>query len=122
LGRRLSISLGEYAAVIQAEIYAILACAYEIQMNIRPEKYVNIFSGSQAALKALQPAKTTSMLVQQCQKALNNITNHHSVGLFWVSGHSGICGNETVHQFVGPEPAFGFPRPVFINLCETAAW
>jgi len=44
LGRRLSISLGEYAAVFQAEIYAILACAYDIQMNNRPEKYVSIFS------------------------------------------------------------------------------
>jgi ribonuclease HI len=93
LGRRLSISLGEYAALFQAEMYAILACAYEIQMNNRPEKYVSIFSDSQAALKALQAAKTTSLLVQQCLKALNNISTHHSVGLCWVPGHSGICGN-----------------------------
>jgi hypothetical protein len=46
LGRRLSISLGEYAAVFQAEIYAILPCAYEIQMNNRPEKYVFYLIGS----------------------------------------------------------------------------
>ena len=32
VGRRLSISLGRYAKVFQAEIYAILACAYEIQL------------------------------------------------------------------------------------------
>jgi hypothetical protein len=38
LGRRLSISLGENTAVFQAEIYAILAYAYEIQMNNGPEK------------------------------------------------------------------------------------
>jgi hypothetical protein len=42
LGRRLSIFLGKYAAVYQAEIYAISACAHEIQMNVRSEKYVCI--------------------------------------------------------------------------------
>jgi len=41
---------------------------------------------------------------------------HHSLGLFWVPGHSGICGNEianeltregSVHQLIGPMPALG---------------
>jgi len=39
LGRRLSISVGKYATVFLAKIYAILASAYEIQMSDRPEKY-----------------------------------------------------------------------------------
>jgi hypothetical protein len=39
-GRRLSISLGKYVTVFQAEIYAILACDYEIQTNARSEKYI----------------------------------------------------------------------------------
>jgi len=51
-----------------------LACAYEIQMNIRPEKYVSICSDGQASLKAIQTANTTSPLVRQCQKALNDIS------------------------------------------------
>jgi len=38
--RRLSFSLGRYATVFQAEIYAILACVYEIQFQNRLEKYV----------------------------------------------------------------------------------
>jgi hypothetical protein len=38
--RRLSISLGKYATVFQAEIYAVLAYAYEIQTNVRSGKYV----------------------------------------------------------------------------------
>jgi hypothetical protein len=46
LGRRLSISLEKYATVFWAEIYAILACAYKIQMNVRQEKYVSIPSDS----------------------------------------------------------------------------
>jgi hypothetical protein len=38
LGRRLSISLGKYVTVFQAEIYAILTCAYEIQTSVGSEK------------------------------------------------------------------------------------
>ena len=38
--RRLSFPLGRYVTIFQAEIYAILACAYEIQSQNRPEKYV----------------------------------------------------------------------------------
>jgi hypothetical protein len=42
LGRRLSISVGKYATIFQAELYAILAYVYEIQTLVRPEKYVSI--------------------------------------------------------------------------------
>jgi hypothetical protein len=64
VGKRLCISLGRHVTVFQAEIYAILAYAYEIQMNGRPNKYVSICSDSQVALKAFQTAKTTSPLVR----------------------------------------------------------
>jgi ribonuclease HI len=104
LGRRLSMSLGKYVTVFQAEIYAILSCAYEIQANARSEKYISICSDSQAALKALQATKTTSPLVWQCQRALNDISTYHSVGLFWVPRHSGLRGNE-----ISDELARGFP-------------
>ncbi|GFG36432.1 hypothetical protein Cfor_00676, partial [Coptotermes formosanus] len=72
-----------------------------------------------SALEALQAVKTTSLLVRECQKALDAISTYHSVGLFWVPGHSGIRGNETAdqlakggsaHHFVGPEPAVGVSR------------
>jgi len=33
--------------VFQAEIYAILACVYDIQFQSRPEKYMSICSHSQ---------------------------------------------------------------------------
>jgi hypothetical protein len=52
-----SVSLGRHATVFQAEIYAILACASEIQTNVRSGKYISICCDSQAALKALQAAK-----------------------------------------------------------------
>ena len=40
LGSRFSICLGKYTTIFQAEIYSILACAYEIQANVRSEKYI----------------------------------------------------------------------------------
>jgi hypothetical protein len=37
-GKRLSISLGKNPTIFQAEVYAILACVYEIQINARTGK------------------------------------------------------------------------------------
>jgi len=71
------------------------------------------------ALKALQAAKTRSPLVRECQKALNDISTRHAVGLCWVPEHAGVRGNEitnkltrdsSVQWFVGPEPFLGFFR------------
>jgi hypothetical protein len=42
VGRRLSSSLGRYTTVFQAEIYAILACVYEIQLQNRAGKYTSV--------------------------------------------------------------------------------
>jgi ribonuclease HI len=119
LARRLSFSLGRYTKVFQAEICAILACVYKIQSQNRPEKYVSICSDSQVALKALQAIRSTSSLVQQCQKALNDISTRHAVGLYWVPGRAGVRGNEIADElakggsvlgFLGPEPALGVSR------------
>jgi len=72
VGRSFSFPLGRYATVFHAEIYAILACVYEIQFQNRSEKYVGICSDSHAALKALNVVRT-SPLVHQCQKSLKDI-------------------------------------------------
>jgi len=58
--RRLSISLGKYATVFQAGVYAILVCVHETETQDRPEKCISICSDSQVALKALQAVKTSS--------------------------------------------------------------
>jgi len=63
LDGRLNISLGKYVTIFQAKIYVILACVYEIQINVILEKYTSICFDSQAALKALQAANRKSPLV-----------------------------------------------------------
>jgi hypothetical protein len=78
--RRHSISLGKHNTVFQAEVYATLARVHETETQDRPEKYVSICSDSQASLKALQAAKTTTPLVQHCQLALNDISTRHAMG------------------------------------------
>ena len=80
---------------------------------------MSICSDNQAALKALQVARTTSPLVQQIQKVLNDISTQDTVRLYWVLGHVGLQGNETadklkrdssVQKFVGPELSLGVSR------------
>ena len=119
VNRRLSIPLGKHATVFQVEEYAILACAQEIEAQDRPEKYFSICSDSQAALKAIQAAKTTSPLVCQCQQMLNDISARHAVGLYWVPGHAGVRGNDIAdrltrsgpgQRFIGPESFLGVSR------------
>jgi ribonuclease HI len=96
--RRLSFSWGKYATVFQAEICAILACVHEIKTHGKPEKHESICSDSQAALHALKAVRTTSLLVYQCQKVLNDISALHAVGLYWVPGHAGVWGNEIADE------------------------
>jgi len=119
VNRRHSIPLDKHAKVFQAELYAKLACAHEIEAQDWPEKYVSICSDSQAVLKALKAAKMSSLLVCQCQHMLNDISAWHGVGLYWVPGHAGVRGNEIAdrlarggsgQRFIGPEPFLGVSR------------
>jgi len=114
-------SLRKHATFFQAEVYAILACVHETETQDRPEKCVIVCSDCQAALKALQAAKTTSPLVWQCQKALNDISTWHTVGLYWVPGHAGIRGNEITDKLArdGPLQRFAGTEPFLGSLGRT---
>jgi hypothetical protein len=55
---------------------------------------------------------------------------HHSLGFFWVPGHSGVYGNEigceltkegSVHQFVGPLLALGILRQNIMKKSKVLA-
>ena len=72
-----------------------------------------------------------SPLVQECQRTLIDISTRHSVGLFWVPELSRVRGSdiadelareETVHQFVLPEPALGVSRQNIRKKRYKAVW
>jgi len=116
-GVRLAIPLGKYATVFQAETYAVRACIYNI--DSQEESWVAICSDSQAVLKTLQGARTTSNLVKETILALKVLSVSHSVRLLWVPGLHGVEGNEIADMlvkqaaclnFVSPEPVLGLPN------------
>jgi len=113
VNRRFNICLGKHATVFQAEIYAILNCVKETETQDQPEKYVGIWYDGQAALKALQAAKTTSLLAQHCQQALYDISTWHTVGLHWVPGHAIARGDEIANKLTRNGSAQRFVRPEF---------
>ena len=72
-----------------------------------------LFTGSQAALKALESVTVKSKLVLECLGRLDELGTHNSVQLVWVPGHEGILGNERAGElakkdadtpFTGTEP------------------
>lgn len=115
----ISLSLGTFASVYQAEIMAICTCAGEnIKMGLT-HKEIHIFSDSQAALKAIKSYKTNSKITWECQNTLLELARNNRVHLGWVPGHRGIVGNEKADQlaktgsttpFVGPEPVVGINK------------
>lgn len=118
---KISLSLGKYATVFQAEIIAIEHCAVEILNRGIRKKKVAIYSDSQAALQAIDSCRVDSRLVWDCLEALTSIGQHNKVTLAWVPGHKGIPGNEKADELaregsskalVGPEPFCGIAKPI----------
>jgi ribonuclease HI len=115
-GITISVAMGHWPTVFQAEIFAILECV-DVCLR-RKYKHANIciFSDSQAALKALCACKCSSKIVWECILSLRRLCQTNTVNLYWVPGHCGIEGNEMADnlaklgsnsQFVGPEPFCG---------------
>ena len=86
------IPLGRYASVFQAEVYAIHICVLYSVDEVNAS--VTICSDSQAALKALAAAKTTSQLVLEIINVLTELSIHNYVRLLWVTAHSDILDNK----------------------------
>jgi quinolinate synthase len=74
--------------VFQTEIYAILQCTCENIRRAYEQKWILIYSNSQAALKALSSLKVTSGLVAECLDALSVMADQKEVTLTWLPGHS----------------------------------
>ncbi|XP_049304030.1 uncharacterized protein LOC125776332 [Bactrocera dorsalis] len=113
---RLSIPMGRFPSIFQAEVLAISRCTeINLHRGYRNE-WITILSDSQAALKAISAYEIKSLLVQECRERLNSLAELNQVHLVWVPGHRGIAGNELADELarsaastsmVGPEPFTG---------------
>lgn len=115
-GVNVSLPLGCWPTVFQAEIFAILECADICLKRRYKNANICICSDSKAALNALKSNVYTSKLVWECTMLLQQLSCRNKVNLYWVPGHCGIEGNEKADQlakigsstqFIGPEPYFG---------------
>ncbi len=109
--------LGKFATVFQSEVTGIIGCCQEIRVNKSQNSPVNIFTDSQAALKALNGCKFTSSVTLNCRDLIQSLALLREINLIWVPGHCGISGNEKADElggiasstpFLGPEP--GLPE------------
>jgi ribonuclease HI len=115
-GRKLSLSLGQYTTIFQAEVYAIKSCAVENLDRNYKNRNIYILSDSQEAIKALDTHQITSKLAWDCYQSLTQLARRNRVQRTWVPGHEGIVRNEMAdqlartgseHLFTGPEPSCG---------------
>ncbi|KAJ8950108.1 hypothetical protein NQ318_017833 [Aromia moschata] len=115
-GCEISMNLGNFATVFQAEITAVSACAQEMTRRSYINKRIQIISDSQAALKALGAVEIHSQVVKDCMDPLTKLAEHNSITLKWMRGHQGHVGNERADflakkgaevPLIGPEPTCG---------------
>lgn len=115
---KISIPMGKYATVFQAEVHAIETCANTCLAAGYQGRNIAIFTDSQAAIKALSNFSVSSKVVLSGREALQRLGSVNKVTIYWVPGHAGIPGNETADELargasatplVGPEPYCGIP-------------
>ena len=80
-------------------------------MSNEREASIAICCNSQAALKALQSAKTRPSLVAETKLALSKLSTFSSVRLLWVPGHNNDPGNEIADELAKQAPASEFIGP-----------
>ena len=53
-------------------------------------RVINLFSDSQAALKALDWCVDNSKTIMECRRSLNEMAKHYKITLIWVPGNQDI--------------------------------
>ncbi|XP_032668449.1 uncharacterized protein LOC116842825 [Odontomachus brunneus] len=92
--QKVTIPMGEWATVFQAEVLAILKCVkIQIAQDVK-DRSILICSDSRAALGALEGTTTESSVVWDCKQTLNKLGETNKVTIIWIPGHRGLHGNE----------------------------
>nr|XP_026695280.1 uncharacterized protein LOC113475382 [Ciona intestinalis] len=103
--------------------------AKELLYDGTDSKSVDIYSDSQAGIKALSNLRINSLLVRDTWHALQQLATGNHVRLHWIPGHSDHLGNELADKlardgssniFYGPEP--GLPIPTSRCKSDLALW
>lgn len=93
-GFRRSYRLPNASTIFQCDIYAIYMAAVSIQNSPTACMKLAICVDSQAALKAFDSIKTSSVMVKNCKESLNNLGRVCEVVLIRTPRHSNIECNE----------------------------
>ncbi|KAJ8909343.1 hypothetical protein NQ315_005971 [Exocentrus adspersus] len=118
-GAQQSYSLGSYATVFQAEVFAILMVAQREDVKNCTEERIFICSDSQGSSRAISSPRTRSMLVQECGDALESLARQKEVGARLGPGTCEFQGTRgPINWHVsgqgnpspGPEPILGISR------------
>ena len=88
-----SFRLPDHCSVYQAEVTSIQETIMYMGLIKPNTRDINLFSDSQAALKALDSYVDNSKTIIQCRRSLNEMAKHYKITLIRVSGHQDIEGN-----------------------------
>lgn len=106
--------LNQKNTVFQAEILAITEAARSIEGETNRGKEIEIYSDSQAALKAIAGNTITSKMVWECAEALRGASAINKITLRWVKAHVGQTGNERA-DCLAKEGAMGYPNSIHLE-------
>jgi ribonuclease HI len=93
--------LGTMASVFQAEVFAIGMAVHYIVNNreiLNAIDAIDIVTDSRSALQAIDGTTTSSKLVMDCMKELDQLQQIVSVKIHWTKAHVGHEGNERADQ------------------------
>ncbi|XP_032690767.1 uncharacterized protein LOC116853705, partial [Odontomachus brunneus] len=100
IDQKVTIPMGEWVTVFQAEVLAILKCV-ELQIaQDTKDRSILICSDSRAALGVLEKTITESSVVWDYKQALNKFSETNKITITWIPGHRGLHGNEVADGLV----------------------
>jgi ribonuclease HI len=127
----IQLPLGKEASVFQAEMVAILTAAESLLYRGSVNTDVQIFTDSQASLKALTKLRCDSKLTALTFEKLNALSSCNDVTLTWIPGHTGKEGNEAADmlakkaagtKIMGPWPTLPVSRRVVMESVSEIIW